>query len=1140
MTTLAAPTMQNDVRSLHERLDAVGNRFRMLFLLRAAARLATIALPLLAASLFVAGYFALPGWANLAIVVGNVGLWVLLYVRLLHRPIFHRPTYGEVARLIEENAAGKLPLNNELINGVLLAQEFETVAGDDPTTAPPKARMIPSVLHEIAGRTASVDLAASVPWAQAQRAGLWALAAIAFCLLWVGLFSGTFAHGLAVLSGPTKFVPKTGLVKIVSVEPGNDSILAGQPINFVVNVEAPDNKLIDTKLSLAFASGKTAVYPMTVFGSENTQYRYQLANVAEDVEYVITAGDTQSEKFKVSVMPQIKLVALKVETTPPGYTGLDKTVLALTGKDASAARGSVEVAQGSQLAIMLAIDMPVKEALIEVQPDKAEGQLPPPMLMTASSDRKTFTVTLPVHENFKYALRVNDGQNRTLQRWPHDETNASANSLQFYSVMSKADNAPTMTVTEPARDVDAKPGDKLALMAQATDDYAVTSIGLEIAKNNDEKWQRVMTWPMKYAEGPNPIRQKSPPPVKHMLDMPATEYRYGDTLRYRFVATDNRALTHIDSRLGAQSTASQVFTVSFNDKSAIAAKTSKLWDELRNKLHPILEKQIALREATKPLAPAMGLSQAQKATAPIGEGQKGVRAEMALLAKDFPFEPGMKLIQKSLQVLVAGDATEAVDRAGDILLLTDVKTLGPIATKLRQHQSRIIDVLQSLLAISTSEQNKPSSVVSKDGGDVPTSAEDAWKKLADELKEFQKEQKAVIDATADLAKKPKDQFDQKDEQKLKDLAAVQDKWEKFLSQRLVDMSKVAEQDQANVSLLEELVQMKVELAMSKNALNEKQLEIATALEDNGLENAKELTTHIERWLQHKPDRQQWQMEEMVGQNDPKMAELPKQLQDMVGDLMDKEEDVTEAMEDMGSKWADSLDKGAGWDAMDGPISNMSAQGVTGNQLPNDNEIQGRSGEGREGRASGEMVGAEAEGKGGRRTPTRMTPEPFSQGQVEDKSKAPAGGATGGGKKGGFGGEGLEGPAPEQMKDDLKRMQGTQAAIRNEAERIQLQMRAAGFENFKLFEAAVLMKKSEDALKKYHYNTALYYQKQAVQSLNTAKVLAAGQMHVQSDSTPTVNAKTQKEINDAMNGVMPKGFADPVKAYFQKLSSEPGQ
>ena len=73
-----------------------------------------------------------------------------------------------------------------------------------------------------------------------------------------------------------------------------------------------------------------------------------------------------------------------------------------------------------------------------------------------------------------------------------------------------------------------------------------------------------------------------------------------------------------------------------------------------------------------------------------------------------------------------------------------------------------------------------------------------------------------------------------------------------------------------------------------------------------------------------------------------MAELPGELEDIIGDLMEKEEDLFDEMEDVSSSAIDSLDKGAGWDATDGPISNNSAKGVTGNRLPNTSEIGGRS------------------------------------------------------------------------------------------------------------------------------------------------------------------------------------------------------
>src|SRR5690606_7048439 len=126
-------------------------------------------------------------------------------------------------------------------------------------------------------------------------------------------------------------------------------------------------------------------------------------------------------------------------------------------------------------------------------------------------------------------------------------------------------------------------------------------------------------------------------------------------------------------------------------------------------------------------------------------------------------------------------------------------------------------------------------------------------------------------------------------------------------------------------------------------------------------------------------------------------------------------------EDTNANWTDALDKGAGWDAVDGPIANMTAKGVTGNQLPNDNEMGGRSGEGRSGKSQGEFVEETASGKGGRNTPTRLDPTAFQQGQIKDTSTDPVGGATGGGKISGQGGEGLEGPVPNQRDLDLQRL-----------------------------------------------------------------------------------------------------------------------
>ena len=254
------------------------------------------------------------------------------------------------------------------------------------------------------------------------------------------------------------------------------------------------------------------------------------------------------------------------------------------------------------------------------------------------------------------------------------------------------------------------------------------------------------------------------------------------------------------------------------------------------------------------------------------------------------------------------------------------------------------------------------------------------------------------------------------------MAAAEDDWAKFMKELQTDLSKLPEQDFANASSLKEAVEVQVELKMAEDALTKKSVDIAVPLEQLGYERAEELVTNIEKWLPDTPDREKWSQEESLTDKDKEapMAELPGELEDMIGDLMEQEEDLFDEMEDVSSSAADSLDKGAGWDALDGPISNMSAKGVTGNRLPNSSEIGGRSGEGRQGKSSGEFVGDEAVGKGGRKTPSRLTPDPVVKGQIKDHSKDSVGGATGGGKESGQGGEGLEGPLPRSPgKRDLR-------------------------------------------------------------------------------------------------------------------------
>ena len=213
--------------------------------------------------------------------------------------------------------------------------------------------------------------------------------------------------------------------------------------------------------------------------------------------------------------------------------------------------------------------------------------------------------------------------------------------------------------------------------------------------------------------------------------------------------------------------------------------------------------------------------------------------------------------------------------------------------------------------------------------------------------------------------------------------------------------------------------------------------------------------------------------------------------------------------------------------------------MTGNRLPSTNEVGGRSGEGRQGKSSGEFVGDEAVGKGGRKTPSRLTQDAFTKGQIKDHSKDPVGGATGGGKESGQGGTGLQGPVPGQAGHrDLQRLAGKQANLRNKAESLDLQFQVNHFHHTDMKKMIDVMSQVERDLKAGRPKNALRQRRVLADGLGNVKQCLNGEFQVRQDSTSNLPADVQKQILGSMQDPSPQGWDEMNREYFQRLSDGP--
>jgi hypothetical protein len=938
------------------------------------------------------------------------------------------------------------------------------------------------------------------------------------CLLFAGILGLALVLGAMVpawgsatrrILHPFAFVPSVGTVKIVGVTPGDTQLLVGSSLQITAEIANPTGKALPATLFIRQAEKPESSLPLLP-DETNTRFAAAISQVLQPLQYRLQVGDTQTPLYHVAVYEKPTVIEVEATYDYPAYLGRQRETVRQN-------QGDLDAPQFTSAALLIYPSTPIARGSLMVDGKPVEGQV--------SDEGKTLLARLLLKGQTTYTIHLETPEGHTD---PQPRVN---------QVKVKIDAPPSVQVVEPAREATVAAGTRQALVVRASDDYGLEQVRLETrtegsrANGDSSEVKTVASWTTFTGTGSV---------LSHSLDLPADRFQPGQTVWVRAVARDRRHVELPELKLDPQEAATAWLPIRIvASETRVKAELTQL-ESLHTALARILQDQLRARtDATRlprlapdadPAKPATDLRQRQTAV------QKSAVAVIESIGS--VEETEQLTIKRVVSNLAYGEMVQAVRQAEAVEQVKVVAELARPTSELTATQDRIIDVLRRLLGeIRKETAERLAELRKRPGTELPSDVQSRLKDLKDKLEQFLKQQKKVIEATENLAKKPVEDFTQQDQQLLKNLAATEDEWAKFMADKHTDLSKLPEQDFSNPSLLKELVEVQTELKMAKDALTKKTADIAVPLEQLGAEMAKEMTTNIEKWLPDTPDRERWSQEEPLtgDMKEAPMAELPKEMEDIVGKLMEDEEDLFNEMEDASSSWADSLDKGAGWDAMDGPISNNSARGVTGNRLPNTSEIAGRSGEGRQGKSSGEFVGDTAVGKGGRNTPSRLTPDPFVKGQVKDYSKDPVGGATGGGKESGQGGEGLHGPVPSRPERELARLATKQAQLRNKAEGVDLRFQVLKYHHTDLKRMIDVMAAVQADLKSGRYRSALRRRDVLLEGLSQVKTYLKGEFSVRQDQSSNLPTDIQKEILGNMQEPSPAGWEELNRQYFERLT-----
>jgi hypothetical protein len=1084
--------MNVDGGNLDAMVRAAGARLKWSALLAGLCRWLALSLGLWFGLFVMDNLLSLPAGLRLPLALGGAAICAVQLFRLVLRPAWRPQTPERTAVMLERRygIADNLLINALQFQRQSLRPEEQVFAGQTIARS-----------GEIADRVQFNELwdwRALRVWGGATALGL------VFWLAFIALYPRQFTAAVGRYALPLGDTPPPGRVVLKLTPDGDVTVPEGGQLDVALEVGSPGHPLPANPPVLVWRERTGFIEPVPGAGENlamtpgDNKFVHTFANLEASFAFRVFAGDTFTRSIQVTVRPRPQLKNAQFRVSPPAYTGLKPQV-------APGPPAPVSALPGSLLEISFQTEPPVEAATWN-----AGGEV---VALENHGGVWRGTTTMTNAGGYDLSARSRAG--------------AEPVTLAHGDLRLLADNPPEVDFVTDDRNRVVQFGETLALEVVARDDYGLADVAVVSRPvDKDDAGTVVKRWTYLGPPGnPGPVRETL------SLTVDPRVFESGATYYLEALADDFRpgGAPARSRPIVLRVKSAQDITLPDGDPLAAAFAELKLViaaQEKAARLTANLQSYLAELKNERALADQTGAIGTEQNNA-ISLGRQAVVL--------FDAQDEGKPFSAPLSTLVYTDMMGVQTDLRDLPAAANSERPGRV-TGIVSHQEQILSQLLSLLgriAAVRADQLKPVAA-GKEDPQPPATAEERQKELLEGVQNFVADQERILEKSRTLADKGPEDLTQSPSDILGELAREEDKWAKFLEEKLTDFSKLPSQDFADASLAQELNSVYQEVQPAADALTQKNVELAVPKEQSGLENAQELVNNLERWLPDTADHTKWNMEEPTAPTDIALAELPKELEDIVGDLLDQEDAMTPDVEDVTSSWMDSLDKGAGWGANDGPISDMSAKGVTGNQLPNQDEIGGRSGEGRTGRSHGQMVSDTAEGKGGRETPTRLDPEPFEQGSVKDSAKDDQGGATGGGKVSGFAGEGLRGPTAPGSSQKMPRLAEQQAKIRQQAEALALQLRRYHLSSGPLETSVNAMNRLEQTARN---NDGLGVRRAfnlAVSALGEAKQTLTEQVTVrrEQDKLPPW---MREEIRIGVRDGIPKGYEEMAGEYFRALA-----
>ena len=338
-------------------------------------------------------------------------------------------------------------IRDRLLNLLQLHQEIES------GTSPYSPELVDASFQDLAEDIRSLNFTTSVDQSPVSRSlKLFSLAAAGSLLLFAGVSSALFDSFHRILHFRQDFEPPVEY--IFEVWPGNKEIVKGESVEVRVNVKSNSIHRADYReIPLQFFwrfEGQTNVERTDLHSDSSASYRTAFQRIRGSIEYFVRLTDVESEHFKLTVIDRPVIRSLQVRLDFPKYSGLPSRV-----QDEFI--GDLTALAGTRVALTGAASKEVREGALVF----AHGITQP---LTVRSQK--FAADFTVLRETEYHVELHDTE---------DLTNLDP---IRYQVKVIPDEAPTVAILQPGRNIDIAGDQFLRLLIQAKDDFGISSLRL--------------------------------------------------------------------------------------------------------------------------------------------------------------------------------------------------------------------------------------------------------------------------------------------------------------------------------------------------------------------------------------------------------------------------------------------------------------------------------------------------------------------------------------------------------------------------------------------------------------------------------------------------------------------------------------